>query len=276
MACETNLGRIAHLAGRLSAGITRLVSKRAFYAGVAVGAAGTGALTLALNTIRNRRLVQAGRIGPVPIWPDAQLGPAEAIPGTRLQPRPIPGLSDSPRAGTRTKPHPIPGQPASPQAKKRAKTGSGQKPAGARASAKDKSAGVDSTSDRSEPQTRLQPAEIQIQTRAGQPLVIKNGYRVLRPDGTDTGLAVTPHLVENATGQSTEGGDAWLVTHTRTGAFIGDPLGTVAGAHQLATKLAPLPWTGIQMSPADIARARQIVADHLPGEATEPAKTDGG
>lgn len=276
MACETNVGRIAHLASRLSAGITRLVSKRAFYAGLTVGAAGTGALTLALSTIRQRRLVQPGRIKRGRILPDTPSDPAEAIPGTRLKPRPIPGLSDSPQAGTRAKPQPIPGQPSSTRTKKRTKTGSSQKPAAAKASVKDNLVGVDPTPAMNEPQTKLQPAEIQIQTRAGQPLVVKNGYRVLRPDGTDTGLAVTPHLVETAPGQSTVAGEAWLVTHTRTGAFIGDPVATVAQAQRLATKLSPLSWTQADMSPADITRARQIVADHLENEPKEPANMDGG
>jgi len=121
MPCETGSTKIAQLAGQVSAGITGLVSKRSFYAGIAVGAAGTGALALALNKIRQRQtaarylaasrpsqrwsgapVVKVASTAPRPITIGARAPPAK---GTRARPKPIPMESGAPAAkGTRANP----------------------------------------------------------------------------------------------------------------------------------------------------------------------------
>jgi hypothetical protein len=112
------------------------------------------------------------------------------------------------------------------------------------------------------PETKLQTASLKVQTSAGELFTPKNSYRVVRSDGGDTGLAITPHLEENDNGQPLEKGSAWCVTHTGTGALISGPYDTVSKAHNLATQLSVLRWTTAAIPGADVEKARQIIEEY--------------
>jgi hypothetical protein len=83
--------------------------------------------------------------------------------------------------------------------------------------------------------------------KTGQPLRFAvNGYVVLRPNGDDTGLALTPALkISNEDGEVEEDTNRWWVTHIPSGKHIPG-----AGAYErpeeaqlLASVLAQLDWT---------------------------------
>ena len=82
-----------------------------------------------------------------------------------------------------------------------------------------------------------------------------SGYRVLRDNGDDTGLSLTPHLDKNNTSQ-----EGWVVTHSRTGKLVDGPFDTRTTAHNLATQLATIEsWDQARMPVSDLKRAATIV-----------------
>ena len=82
-----------------------------------------------------------------------------------------------------------------------------------------------------------------------------SGYRMLRDDGRDTGLSLTPHLDETGTPQ-----DRWVVTHSRTGKLVDGPFDTRSDAHNLAMQLAAIEsWDQERMPVSDLKRAATIV-----------------
>ena len=99
-----------------------------------------------------------------------------------------------------------------------------------------------------------------MQTSGGNPFVAKNSYRVVRDDGADTGLAITPYL-EQREGQTVPKKDAWSVTHAGSGALVDGPHDSLEQAQGLATKLSALPWTG-SMSKTNIAQAKRIIREY--------------
>lgn len=238
MSCETQTNRIAHLVARTAAGISRLASKRSFYAGVAVGAMGTGGLVLAVAGLRRRRR---------PAWRFVREdGPAE---GSRANPRPLPGLekvrqSGRPAEGTRARPRPIPGL-----AKGQAAPGSRANPRKLNIGSRRPAAGP----------VRLAPAAVTVATKSG-PHTVQEAYRVLGADGRETGLAVTRAVTE--TGEGLRPGRGWVVTHLVSGGQVEGPFETVEQARQLAEKLTELDWTGPRLSPEAMARAVEIIEAH--------------
>jgi hypothetical protein len=119
----------------------------------------------------------------------------------------------------------------------------------------------------------LKPAPLQIQTRHGPKPV--DGYRVLRPDGAGTGLAITPELVEGEGGQVLENKSSWMVSHASSGAAVAGPYRTVTEAQSLAGQLAHLSWTAERMSPADLGQARAIIANYQAGAVGSPTPAAG-
>ena len=99
-----------------------------------------------------------------------------------------------------------------------------------------------------------------MKTGAGEQFEAQNSYRVLRADGSDTGLAITPYL-ESGQGKTTAKEGTWGVTHTGSGALVDGPYDSVAQAQGLATKLSNLPWNGA-MSKQEIDRAKRIIRAH--------------
>jgi hypothetical protein len=250
MSCDSNANKVAKMVGQMGSGISQLASKRSFYAGVALGAAGTGLGVLIVSKLRRPKsisqptLVRVGPAGKTPNgngWSDTQT-PRR---GSRTNPLPLPNLEAATTvSGSRANPRPLPNPEA-------------LHASGSRANP----AAIPVLSARP-PETKLQKAALKVQTSAGEPFAPKNSYRVVRPDGSDTGLAVTPHLQENEKGLPLESESSWCVTHTSTGALVSGPYETVSKAHTLATQLSVLRWTAAAVPGADVEKARQIIAGY--------------
>jgi hypothetical protein len=121
-------------------------------------------------------------------------------------------------------------------------------------------------------ETKLQAATIRIQTGDGQPFTPQSSYRVVRPDGSETGLAITPFIREDGGGRLMEDTQQWGVTHAASGSLISGPYDSVARAQGLATQLAGLGWTEPRLPAEDIQQARQIIsAYHNGGDADQQA-----
>lgn len=250
MSCDSNANKVAKMVGQISSGISQLTSKRSFYAGVAVGAAGTGLGVLVVSKLRRPKSISRPtltRVGPAGKtahgngWSKAQT----PRPGSRTNPLPLPGLEAATTvSGSRANPKPLP-NPAALYA-----SGSRANPAT-----------IPVLSARP-PETKLQTASLKVQTSTGELFAPENSYRVVRPDGSDTGLAVTPHLKENENGQPLKKDSSWCVTHTSTGALISGPYDTVSKAHNLATQLSVLGWTAVTIPGTDVQKARQIIEDY--------------
>jgi hypothetical protein len=139
-------------------------------------------------------------------------------PGSRAKPRRIPALvGDSP--GTRDKPRPIPAL-ATPS------------------------------------ETQLKPDTIQVRTGSGQVITAPDSYRVVRPDGGDTGLALTPALTANGEPEA----NRWGVTHTASGSLVSGPYPDLQQAQSLATQLSGLRWSNLRVPAEDVEQARKIIS----------------
>lgn len=241
MTCDANMARIANLAGRMSGAISPLSSKQAFLAGMAVGASGTGLGAFLLA--KRERLANFFRGRQQESGPGRQSRP-------KPKPKSIPGLSAGEPA--RSKPKPIPGLSAGAPAKPKPKSIPGlsqRKP-------------LPTLSDASASQTKLQAVPIGVLGRNGQALTLQNSYRVVRSDGSDTGLAITPHLEQSDNGPSVEKQDAWGITHIGSGALLDGPYQTIAQAQGLASELSTLRWTASTVPTADVNRAKEIIGQY--------------
>jgi hypothetical protein len=109
-------------------------------------------------------------------------------------------------------------------------------------------------------ETKLKAAPIRIQTGSGQPFTPQNSYRVVRPDGSETGLAVTPYVREGENGQLVEDDRNWGVTHASSGSLISGPYRSVSQAQGLATQLSGLRWTATRVPAEDVHQAKQIIS----------------
>lgn len=279
MSCEQGPNKIAKLAGRISGGISQLAGKRGFYAGLALGGAGlvgAGLVAAARRRSRNNRNnSQSQQARPAPALVDARQVPQL---GERAKARPLVSMALGERcAGCRTLAGSKPGAwynvngrtycpDCAPEAAGQAGvdlvaptapnpaanfTGTSRQPASQTTTA--------ATTVRSQPQylpaerrvpTRLTPSRVGVyagQDKEGQPLWFAvNGYVVTRPDGYDTGLALTPALkMSHKDGEVEEDTNRWWVTHIPSGKHIPG-----AGAYErpgeaqlLAGVLAQLDWT---------------------------------
>jgi hypothetical protein len=198
-----------------------------------VGAAGTG---LAAFLITQRRGI-ARRLQAV----TRNSSPATRYP-QKPKPKPLPGLAPGKVAGQKAKPIPgLAGQPPPKTARP--------------------IPGLRRTPQSKPPETKLQAAPVQIRDSAGRQTTLDNSFRVVRADGSDTGLAITP-CQAGANGSEQP---RWGVTHAAGGALIDGPFNSPQAAQQLAAKLTPLRWTERQVPAADVSRARAIVKAHHTG-----------
>lgn len=108
-------------------------------------------------------------------------------------------------------------------------------------------------------ETGLQAATIRMQTGSGQPFTPKNSYRVVRPDGQDTGLAITPYVREGENGQLVEDDQSWGVTHAASGSLISGPYSSISQAQGLATRLSGLGWSAARVPTEEVDQAKQII-----------------
>lgn len=250
MSCTSEASRFGRLAGGVS-GVTRLAGQRSFYAGVAAGVAGTLGVQRLLKTIPRRRTAQPGtRVKP------RSLPPLDGGSDTREQPRPIPALAGDP-PGRRVRPRQIPAPDDS-------RPGTRAKPRRIPLPDDDIPRPIPGLAAAPLPptETKLKPGSIQVRTGSGQIVTAPNSYRVVRPDGSDTGLALTPTLTSN--GEPTE--NSWGITHTASGSLVSGPYTDLKQAQSLATQLAGLRWGGLRVPAPDIEQARQIIAGFQPAE----------
>jgi len=280
VSCTQSATRFARLAGRLGAGVGRLANQRGFYAGLALGSVGLiGAGLVAAARRRSRGQGKA---------PAALIDPGQA---PRLDPRPRVKPLDSPAAGERC---------AGCQAAAGRKPGAWYRLNGRSycpdcAPAAANRAGVDlvaptgplpaavvtstnqQTSSRSRPdylaaerrvRTKLAESRVGVYAgpdQAGQPRwYAVDGYVVLRPDGTDTGLALTPALRQSEPAGVVEADTGrWGVTHIPSGKHVpgADAYGGPQEAQGLAGLLAQLDWTRAEaeLTPAEIGQVEATV-----------------
>jgi len=264
MSCDSNANAISKLACRLSGGISPLAGKRGFYAGLALGGAGlVGAGMVALARRQSgsgRRPVVNGRpvsLRQIPQLPTRQsIWPLSRPSGERCdQCHAVgkPGLwyrindrvycqDCAPAAAQQADVDlavPKPDVPAKPAGLR------GTKSAGA-ISANGKTAQPLSPEKRVE--TRLEQSRMRVlvprDKKDGGPVqAVIDGYVVLRTNGRDTGLAITPVMRITGTGELTENNNQWGVTHVSTGVTLADPYAGPQEAQMLAGILAQEDWT---------------------------------
>lgn len=240
MSCTSVSNTFSRLAGR-AGGLTRLAGQRAFYAGLAAGVAGTLGTQQLLKTARQRR---TGPTSALLSRPDPRPLPQleTARPGTPQKPRRIPAVEDGRPLGTRPRPRRIPAlegdQPGTPS-----------RPCPI--------PGLATAPSPPLAETKLKPEAIQVRTGSGQVITAPDSYRVLRPDGSDTGLALTPTLKVNGEAEANN----WGITHSASGSLVSGPYTDLKQAQTLASQLAGLRWAGLRVPGEDVARARQIITD---------------
>ncbi|MCL4298074.1 MAG: hypothetical protein KJ077_20195 [Anaerolineae bacterium] len=247
MSCTTASNRFSQWASRMG-GVTRLAGQRAFYAGLAAGVAGTLG---AQQVIKRARRRQAGSF-PFPRTPQ---------PGTRERPRPIPTL-DGDQVGTaekserRDQPRQIPALAGD-------KPGTQARPRRIPLLERHQPQPIPGLAIAPPPpaETKLQPESLQVRSANGQVIIVPDSYRLVRSDGSDTGLALTPTL--NANGEIIA--DSWGITHTVSGSLVSGPHPDLKQAQALATQLAGLRWGNLRVPATDVEQARQIIAAFQPG-----------
>jgi hypothetical protein len=298
MACEQASSRLSRLAGQVGAGIARLANKRAFYAGLMLG--GTGLVSAGLVAWARRQSdprrgmgAKAGQTpGPVKRTPLPQLAlPTKIRPKTRL---PSGERCTRCRVRSQNKPgawYSIEGQAYCPDCAPAAAMVANvelvlPEPVVAGVN------GVGTTlatgrsrlsatgSRRSElgylpPErrvtTRLAPSRIRLNVGrdpAGQSVwyVVEQGQVVLRPDGSDTGLAITPALkigdLKDGVQEVAEDTGRWWITHIPSGKTLGtQPYARLEEVHLLAGVLAQVDWTReeTEIGAEEIRQVRETV-----------------
>jgi len=245
VSCDSN-NKLADLVAQMSAGIAGLSNKQAFYAGVAVGAAatgaGAGAYTLAKKQIHKRRWRKAGQT------------PRPVSQGQKA--KPIPGRDGNKRKTKKAKPVPV-----MPNKKQPRTSGKSPKPIPILAG-KNKPSSANSSAQTTPPpaqNTKLTPAAVAVQVAGGKRLTLDNCYRVLRADGSETGLAITPHVSQEAGQPPVENKNAWGVTHLASGGLLSGPHRSVDEAQALAANLATLRLDRAQPPAADVERAKRLI-----------------
>ncbi len=233
MSCNSDSNMIARLAGQVSSGITQLNSKQAFYAGLALGAASTGAGAVAVARRHHfgrayKKLRGGHNATAETAWPSSSGGRSQAMAAKSVS-----GATGSrkPRA-IKPIPKPVP-QPI---------------PALARASR----------------ETKLKAEPIQMRVGANrETFTSPSSYRVVRPDGSDTGLAITPGVTQGENGPVEQSGQ-WGITHTGSGGLISGPYDDLSKAQQLASQLSELRWTESNMPKSDVMKAKGIIKAFAP------------
>ena len=137
-------------------------------------------------------------------------------------------------------------------------------------------------------ETRLEPSRIGLNIgtdREPARFVVEQGYVLLRPDGLDTGLAISPDLnVErqaNGQVQVQEDTSRWWITHIASGrTLVNQPYSSLAEAQMLGNILAQLDWTRDEgeIPAAEYHRASATIALYnqtLAQAKKEPRQTDG-
>lgn len=293
---------MGRLSARLSAGIGQLASKRGFYAGLALG--GVGLLGAGLVALARRRSDPTGET-PLKQRRPTLIDPKQVprLP-SRTQVAPVRSLSaaehcETCRTPARSKQGPwytINGrqycQDCAPTAARKADVdlvkeagvpGSTHSGTGGGAGVNYYSSaplppgspaplprpGVDYLSPERRVETKLMESRIGLNLgNANEPalFVVDKGYVLVRPDGSDTGLALTPNLkAETGAGGKAvirEDTSQWWITHIPSGrTVVGQPYDNLEEAHFLGNILAQMDWTRdeTEFTTADYRRASATV-----------------
>ena len=294
MSCEQRPGRIAGLAARLGAGIGLLTSKRGFYAGLVVAAAGlSGAGLLGLARRRSRAMMK-----PNPMKKAATVLNLRDIPQlpprTKLKPLPLNQLPGSTCAGCQSptggkagpwyavnnRPYCRDCAPAAAQAggvdlvlpsSNQAAPPVGSSPARS-------GLGLSSLPPERRVNTQLVPSRLRVRLGegAGGPrwAVVEQGYVALRPNGLDTGLALTPALKSAGAGGVREDPSTWSITHIASGKGLSGPYPSPQAAKPLVDILAQLDWSRSEeeISGAELRQAQLTAAAFMQAEAKAKAE----
>jgi hypothetical protein len=106
---------------------------------------------------------------------------------------------------------------------------------------------------------KLQAGPVRMQVGPEQSYTAASSYRVVRADGSETGLALTPYLTRSEPEGAIERSEQWGLTHLSSGALVSGPYASVAEAQELASQLAPLDWTKPRLSVAERQRAKTMI-----------------
>jgi hypothetical protein len=279
MSCDNNPNRVARWASQVGAGIAQLAGKRGFYAGLALagsGLLGAGLVTLARrqsDTTRKKTNTAASVImmKPIPqLPPRTKIKPATDVsPNQRCQGcHTLARNKQGPWYGINNRRYCPDCAPAAAQQADLELVSPGVTNAGADSSANGRtlvrtghSREVSAGRARAqEPaylpperrvETRLEPSRIGLNIgtdREPAGFVVEQGYVLLRPDGLDTGLAISPDLnVErraNGQVQVEEDTSRWWITHIASGrTLVNQPYSSLAEAQMLGNILAQIDWT---------------------------------
>lgn len=304
MACERNPNRIAALAGKV--GIHRLAGKKLFYAGLAAGAAGLLAV-VAGRTIPRLRMKAGQQAGADSARPSetGQDGPGmvpprhvPALPArTTVAPAAIEALSGKTCTGCHAPPKGKPGlwyviddnaycQDCAPKAARAADvdlatprispptTGAGL--AASPEQARKRSAMQDILASADPANVRLQEMAVDIKSADGWVRIERDAYFVYTPDGTGTGLAITPVVARANRGNLVTSKEQWNITHLKSGLAMAGPYPSVEEARRLASILAQVDWRrdADALSRREVAATRQVIAAY--NEALAGARAGGG
>jgi hypothetical protein len=270
----------------------RLASKRAFYAGLAAGAAGLLAVVATRAAPRLRR---------VPSKRDAGDGVAEsradgldlvtsqAIPALPSRKRVAPAAPDALAGKTcancQATPQGKPGvwyvieekaycQDCAPHAAGEANvdlsTPSGPSPPSISLTITPP-VGSTRTNQQTAPQAilaaadprkiRVQESPVEVKTASGRARIARGAYFVTTRTGTGTGLAITPVLKKDDRGDLVTDPGQWVITHLRSGMAMAGPYSSIAEARRLASVLVEIDWRREPdaLSRRELASSAQII-----------------
>jgi hypothetical protein len=290
MSCERNANQIAHLAAQV--GIPRLCSKRAFYAGLAAGAAGLLAVVATRAVPRFRRVPSKGDTGGGVAdlrSTGLDLVTSQTIPALPARKRVAPAapdaLADKTCANCQATPQGKPGvwyvieekaycQDCAPHAAGEAdvdlSTPSGPSPPSISLTSPP-AVGSTETGRQNKPHAilaaadprkiRLQESPVEVKTASGRARIARGAYLVTTRTGTGTGLAITPVLRKDDRGDLVTDTGRWAVTHLRSGMAMAGPYSSIDEARRLASVLAEIDWRREPdaLSRRELAASAQII-----------------
>jgi hypothetical protein len=122
---------------------------------------------------------------------------------------------------------------------------------------------------------RLQEMAVDIKSADGW-IRVQGGYFVYTPNGTGTGLAITPVVTRDDQGNLVTDRRQWNITHLKNGLAMAGPYPSLEEARRLASILAQVDWRrdADALSRREVAATRQVIRAY--NEALEEARAKGG
>lgn len=281
VSCESGANVISRLACRVSGGISQLAGKRGFYAGLALGGAGlVGAGLVAVARRQSNAGRQVLREQPVRLRQVPQLPARQSV--APLSRSPLNEGCD--QCGATGKPglwyrlnNKLYCQDCAPNAARQSDVDlTVPRPdipvkrigvSGAKSASINRKTATPLSPER-RVETRLERSKMRVlvprDSKNGDPNpvpVVIDGYVVLRANGRDTGLAITPVLKVNEANDVTEDINHWAVTHVDTGVMLAYPYASPQEAQVLAGIMAQEDWTVPveEMKPGQLKQVRATI-----------------